>query len=302
MKIEITAEKLQKKKLFLGVPMYGGLCNEKFARSLMMLTHMTAKYGIELKSHFICNESLITRARNYVVDAFMRSDCTHMIFVDADIGFNAQDVIALLALQNSPEEDEYDIIGAVYPKKTIAWEKVKKAVDKGFGDEDPKNLENFVSDFVFNPIKTEDGKVSFSLKEPVEVSEIGTGFMMIRRETLEKYQEKYPENWYLPDHIRSEHFDGSREIMCYFDTVIDPDSRRYLSEDYYFCQQVRKAGMKVWMCPWMTLSHTGSYTYSGSLLHMAQIQSSPTTDRKNLKKSSKHGKMEFNSRGKMKKR
>lgn len=298
MKIQIKAEHLQKKKLFIATPMYGGACHGSFCQSLVNLTAILTNYGVKSKCHFLFNESLITRARNYCVDAFLRSDFTHMLFIDSDIGFNANDVLAMLALQGTPEEDDYDIIGAVYPKKVIAWEKVKQAVDKGFADDDSQNLKNFVADFVFNPISAKGKKIEISLIEPVEISELGTGFMMIRRETFEKYQEQYPEMMYKPDHIRSENFDGSREIMCFFDTTIDAQSKRYLSEDYYFCYNARKAGLKVWMCPWMTLSHTGSYTFTGSLTHSAQIQASPTTDRKLLKKDDKY----FNSRGKVKRK
>jgi len=66
--------------------------------------------------------------------------------------------------------------------------------------------------------------------------------------------------------------------MCYFDALIDPKSKRYLSEDYMFCQWARAAGLKVWMCPWMQLSHMGSYTFGGSLTHLAQVGASATAD------------------------
>lgn len=287
MKIEIKAEYLQKKKLFIATPMFGGVCNGSYTRSMVNLSAMCAKYGIESRCHFLFNESLITRARNYGCDAFLRSDCTHMLFIDADIGFNAQDVIAMLALQNDDDpNNEYDILGAVYPKKAIGWEKVKKAVDSGFADEDPQNLSKYTGDFVFNPIRR-DNNNGISLSEPAEVAELGTGFMMIKRKTFEKYREAYPEYMYLPDHVRSEHFDGSREIMCFFDTTIDPESKRYLSEDYFFCYNARRAGMKVWMCPWIELSHTGTYTFGGSLRNIAEIEASPTTDKSLLKKKKK---------------
>ena len=94
---------------------------------------------------------------------------------------------------------------------------------------------------------------------------------------------------YLPDHVRTENFDGSREIMAYFDCIIDPESKRYLSEDYMFCQWARKAGIKVWMCPWMRLTHMGSYMFGGSLADLAQLGASATVgaDFPNVNKLSK---------------
>ena len=83
---------------------------------------------------------------------------------------------------------------------------------------------------------------------------------------------------YKPDHVRTANFDGSREIMAYFDCVIDEDTKRYLSEDYMFCQWARKAGIKVWMCPWMKTVHMGSYFFGGSLIDLATIGASATAD------------------------
>lgn len=62
------------------------------------LSALAKAYGIEIKFYYLFNESLITRARNYCADEFMRSDCTHLMFIDSDIGFNANDVIAMLAM------------------------------------------------------------------------------------------------------------------------------------------------------------------------------------------------------------
>jgi hypothetical protein len=256
-----------------------------FARSVADLSALCTHYGIQIRFYFLFNESLITRARNYCADEFMRSGDTHMMFVDSDIGFNAQDVIALLALQSENEnEDKYDVIAGPYPKKCISWEKIKTAVDKGFADEDPQNLEKYVGDYVFNPAN---GTGSIPLGEPVEVLEAGTGFMMIRRNTFEKFAVAYPKQLYTPDHVRTEHFDGTRQIMAFFDTPICPDTNRYLSEDYMFCQWTRKAGMHVWLCPWMQLQHVGMYVFGGSLVDLAQIGAAATADPSQLKKLKK---------------
>jgi len=277
MEIQIKVEELQKKKLFVATPMYGGQCNGMYARSMCDLTALCLKYGIEMRSYFLFNESLITRARNYCADEFMRSGYTHLLFIDSDIGFNPQDVLALLALQT--DESPYDIIGGAYPKKCITWEKIKAAVDQGKADENPNVLEEYVGDFVFNPV-IDNGAASKSIRldEPAEVLEIGTGFMMIRRNTFEEYSKSIPNIMYKPDHVRTEAFDGSRNIAMFFQAEIDPESRRYLSEDYLFCQNTRKIGMKVWICPWMHLQHAGFYTFGGKLSSLASIGASATAD------------------------
>lgn len=279
MKIELNIEKLREKKLFIATPMYGGACAGMYTKATNDLAMVCAQHGIEVRFYYLFNESLITRARNYCVDEFLRSGFTHLMFIDSDIGFSYKDVLALLHLCD--EENNYDVITGPYPKKTIAWEKVKAAADQGYGEDNPFQLEHFVGDFVFNPAQN---IKSFKLDEPVEIREGGTGFMMIKRSVFERYAEAFPELSYKPDHARTEHFDGTREITAFFDTIIDPETRRYLSEDYMFSYNVRKIGLKVWMCPWMQLKHVGNYTFGGSLGAMAAIKASPTASKESNKK------------------
>jgi len=269
--INITSEELKTRKVMVATPMYGGQCAGIYTKSSTDLAMAAKSYGVPLSFFYLFNESLITRARNYLVDEFMRSDFTHLMFIDSDIGFDPNDVLALAAIAD-PNSDK-EIVCGPYPKKAIAWEKIKKAVDKGFADQDPKVLEKYVGDYVFNPVG---GAGDIRIDQPAEVLEGGTGFMMIQRSAFEKYAAAYPEFSYKPDHIRTENFDGTREIMAYFDCVICPESKRYLSEDYMFCQWARKAGIKVWMCPWMKLTHMGSYMFGGSLSDLAQLGASAT--------------------------
>jgi hypothetical protein len=279
--LKVPIEELKKRSIFLATPMYGGQCAGMYTRSIADLSALCTHYGIKLQIYYLFNESLITRARNYCVDEFLRSECSHLMFIDSDIGFNPNDVLALLAMQD--DDSEYDVIGGPYPKKCISWEKIKTAVDKGVADENPNNLEKFVGDYVFNP---KHGTGAIPIGEPCEVREIGTGFMMVRRKTFDVYKNKFPELEYRPDHVRTEAFDGSRMIHAYFDCIIDPRDKRYLSEDYMFCYNVQQAGMKVWFCPWMQMSHVGTYVFGGSLADLASIGASATADMKQLKKKS----------------
>ena len=284
MKLDIKTEDLQQYSIFVGTPMYGGQCAGLFTKSTNDLSMFCTTHKIPLKYYFLFNESLVQRARNYIVDEFLRSNCSHLLFIDSDIGFNPRDVLALLAVQIS-DPNKYHIVTGPYPKKTIAWEKVARAAEQGYAKDNPFTLDQFTSDFVFNPVK---GMTQFKLGEPVEVTEAGTGFMLIPRTTLEKYREAYPELAYKPDHIRTDNFDGSRDITAFFDCVIDPESKRYLSEDYFFCRMARKAGLSVWMCPWMQLNHVGSYIFKGNMAAIGQLGVSATGDktanRKNYKK------------------
>jgi hypothetical protein len=184
------------------------------------------------------------------------------MFIDSDIDFNPMDVLALLGM-NKP------IVGGPYPKKCIAWENVYDAARFSFVDPGQRQkLSEFAGDFVFNAVP---GTTEIKLSEPVEVLEIGTGFMLIERSVLTTFSERYPEYWYVPDHNRSAAFDGSRKIYQYFQAEIEKKHQRYLSEDYWFCQKAREAGMSVWLAPWMQIRHHGTYIYTGSIPAMAAV-------------------------------
>jgi hypothetical protein len=267
MEIKVKIEDLKKHKLFVATPMYGGMAHGMYVKASLDLQALMSKYGVETRFSFLFNESLITRARNYLVDEFLRSDCTHLLFIDSDVHYNPQDVVALLALDK-------DVIGGPYPKKAINWNNIALAARK-HPDLAPHELENLVGDYVFNVVK---GTQQFSVTEPLEVLEIGTGYMMVKREVFPILEEKYPQLRYKPDHVGQAHFDGSRYIHAYFDTVIDTldsatggGSERYLSEDYMFCQLWRKTGGSIFLCPWMKTQHIGTYPFTGNLSKIAEL-------------------------------
>jgi hypothetical protein len=267
MEIQVKIEDLKKNKIFVATPMYGGMAHGLYIKSSLDLQNTMSKYGIETKFSFLFNESLITRARNYLVDEFLRSGFTHMLFIDSDIHYNPQDVLAMMALDK-------DVIGGPYPKKSINWKNVAEAARK-HPEMPAHELEQLVGDYVFNVVK---GTSQFSVTEPLEVMEIGTGYMMIKREVFEKMKDAYPTIHYKPDHVGQANFDGSRYIHAYFDTVIDykdsitgGGSDRYLSEDYMFCQMWRKIGGQIYLCPWMKTQHVGSYAFTGNMPAVANF-------------------------------
>lgn len=266
MEIQVKVEELKKNKLFIATPMYGGMAHGLYLKSSLDLQTTMNKYGIETKFSFLFNESLITRARNYLVDEFLRSGFTHLLFIDSDIHYAPQDIIALMALDK-------DVIGGPYPKKSINWANVAQAA-RNHPNLEPKELETLVGEYVFNVVK---GTSQFQVTEPLQVLEIGTGHMMVKREVFDKMKDAYPTIKYKPDHVGQANFDGSRYIHAYFDTIIDTKdsivgggSDRYLSEDYMFCQMWRKIGGEIYLCPWMKTQHIGTYAFSGNMPAVAQ--------------------------------
>lgn len=290
--LKIDLKAIREKGLVVMTPCYGGVNHTSYTSSMIDLSIFCTQHGIPFTVYFLKSESLIQRARNYCADKFLNMPFSLTyedgtveerkygfgVFIDSDIAFKSVDVMILL--QYLLDEDK-DIVCGPYPRKSIAWEKVREATDRGIIDGRPADtLELFTGDFVFNLANGN----TLAVNEPFEVLESGTGFMAFTRETLEKWAAAYPEKQYTPDHIRSTDFDGSRKITAFFDCIIDPDTNRYLSEDYYFCQMARKAGMKVWLVPWIKLVHTGSYDYNGSLVELVHHGFTPTVDARQIGK------------------
>lgn len=249
--MRVALDDLQSRKLMIATPMYGAQCFDAYVTARDDLREVLGRYGMGFKTASVRNDSCIARARNTLVDEFLRSDCTHLLFWDADIVSTPDDGVALLALAD-PKSDK-DVVCGLYPKKHIRWDKVSAAVRQGIAAED---LGNFVGDSVFNPIGLTG---SHDLYTPMEVAECGTGFMMIQRHVFERFAEAYPDRAY-----RSVREGQPGWNLCAFMDEIDPESRRFLTEDYNFCRLVRAIGLKVWVAPWINLSHIGNYTFTGN--------------------------------------
>lgn len=257
MKLRIAREELQKRKLFVATPVYGGQPFGHFATSLQDLMLLMQREGLSCVNRQTFNESLITRARNYLAYEFMQSDATHLLFVDADIEFTPDDALTLLVLAD-PSSDK-DVVCGAYPKKHITWKKVVSAVKAGFADQDPEILEQFVGEFFFTAV---DPNAPHDLNDPLEVTETGTGFMLIQRHVLERFEKAYPDRWYHTDD-----FNTRRRYTSFFDA--ETVQHRLLSEDFNFCRLVREMGMKVWIAPKVNLGHLGFYKFIGNIEALA---------------------------------
>jgi len=237
------------RKLMIAIPAYDNKLNIDSAFALSNLAVQVQSLGVKLYLTHLSGCSLITKARNCLVADFLKSDADTLLFVDADVVVTADAVLRLLALSL-----DKDITAGIYPRR---------GMDR-----------KFFLDYYLD----EQGALEFDKNGLMRVKRIGTGFMMIKRKVFDEYKAAYPQYSYKPDHVRTAAFDGSREIHAYFDCIIDPVSKRYLSEDYMFCQNVIKMGGTIWLCPWMELQHTGTDTFGGSLAALASVGASATAD------------------------
>ena len=260
-KIEIPIEVLRNKHIFIATPWYGGQIAEPYFRSMMRLAILCNKYDIQFTVSTLANESLITRGRNTLVSFFMEHpDATHLFFIDADIEFDPNDLLRMVAY------DRPITVGA-YPKKAINWQSIIEAARRN-DEETTETIEGHSSNYVvnFEFVTDEDGNPQNQIQirdNLIKLKDAGTGFMCIQRDVIQKMFDAHPELKYANDINVDQKFE--KHMYALFDTMIDPESRRYLSEDYTFCRLWQQMGGEVFLDPRTGLNHVGHYTFRGNI-------------------------------------
>jgi len=235
-------------KLFLSTPCYGGLCLEKYMIGVIKLQLLLIREGIQLMIDTTENESLVHRARNVAIGRFMqKTDAEYFMFIDADVDFDPTSVVRLV-------KSGHDVAVAIYPKKVVMWEQAKKAVEAG----DDRDMAMLSSSLVANI-----GALHRTVENGfIEVLDGPTGFMVISRKALEKMHEHYKDELDCVNDHQNRDFDN---YCAVFDCMIDPDNRRYLSEDYAFCRRWQQIGGKIYADCATTLGHVGNLPFTGCL-------------------------------------
>jgi len=231
--VEINMDVLRKHNIFFATPCYGGMLTDQYFLSMFRTQQILMEHGIDFRITTLRNESLVTRARNILVAMYLESPCTHMMFIDADIEFDCESIIRMLALDK-------DIIAGAYPKKTLP---VDYAINFKF------------KDAARRVINADNGAV--------EVLDASTGFFLMKRGVFDKMILAYPELHYKNDSSIDPKF--NKYCCAFFDTWLDPKDNRYLSEDYTFCRRWQAIGGRIWLDPNTKLNHVGSYTFAGDI-------------------------------------
>ena len=208
-------------KIHFMTPCFGGNISEVTFSSYLQWTIYGMKNNLQFQIDTLSNESNVNRARNSCTAKFLSGDATHLMFIDADIQFNALDITKLI-------NHNKDIVGGVYPQKTFPPKMVVNTLDNGVIEGDL-----------------------------IEVGTLGTGFMLIKREVFTKMIENGAQNYKddigLPENEALNQYD-------FFNCTIDSQGR-YLTEDWSFCRRWRQLGGKVWVDKTIALMHVGNFRY-----------------------------------------
>jgi glycosyltransferase involved in cell wall biosynthesis len=220
----------------IATPMYGGMCHGSFMKSMLVVFNVLQANGHKVDFVDVSNESLIHRARNALTELFLRSNFDYLLFIDADEGFDAPGILRMI-------NENVDIISAPVPMKGINWERVKQVTKMGIED-----IENHTAIWNFNGLTD----------EVVEINNAGTGLILIKRHVFEKMKP------YVKSYRNNQPSLGSIQIndglYNFWDLSID-ESGQLLSEDYHFCKLWRNLGGKIYLAPYVKVTHAGTYWF-----------------------------------------
>lgn len=256
--VKLNLDDVRSNKFFVATPCYGGQLMEPYFRSTVKLMTFFNQNQIPLAFGTIANESLVTRARNVLLAYFLNSDYTHLLYIDADIEFQVEDVLKLYAADK-------DVVVGAYPKKGVAWQRIKESITNDPAKEmTDKDIASFGSDYAVNFKFVDKEAKSIAVENGlVKLHDAGTGFMMIKREAILKLIKAFPEIKYNND-VNINNNDLSDKFYALFDTMIDPIDKRYLSEDYTFCRRWQEIGGDIWLDPSISLNHYGHFCFQGN--------------------------------------
>jgi hypothetical protein len=239
--------------LVVATPCFGGQVSSIYAGSMFQLQRaLRSKSNIDLKVLMRDGDALITRARANLVTMFLDDPAaTHLLFVDADIGFSPEQVFRLI-------ESGADVVAGVYPIKRVNWDKAKRMLDSG-----RPRAPSAALDYV---LEIDDPERVVVVNGFTRVRYAGTGFLMIRRHVLEKMC-AHPD--YASLQFSREHsldaLAGSPNRFALFECMIDPKTGTYLSEDFAFCKRWTDIGGEIWADLESRLDHVGPSVFHGDV-------------------------------------
>ena len=262
--LQINIDDLRKEKIFVATPCYGGMLTEAYFRSMVRTLTFFNQHQIPIAFGTIANESLVTRARNVLVAYFLQSNYTRLFFIDADIEFQVEDVLKLIA------HNKEVCVGA-YPKKGVNWQRIRDSVLRKSTEEiSDRDIAAAGSDYAINfKFVNRDLKQIAIENGVIKLHDGATGFMMIKREAIDKMIAAYPDLKYNNDLNTPP--DLQDFFYAFFDTMIDPKDKRYLSEDYTFSRRWQDIGGDIWLDPSISLNHFGSFNFQGNPAQIIQI-------------------------------
>jgi hypothetical protein len=239
--------------LMVATPCFGGQVSSIYAGSIFHLQRVVrSRSNIDLTVLMRDGDALITRARANLVTLFLDNPtATHLLFVDADIGFDPDQVFRLI-------ESGADVVAGVYPIKRVNWDKAKRMLESNWS-----SMPSAALDYV---LEIDDPDRVIAVNGFTRVRFAGTGFLMIRRHVLERMcrHPAYAALQFFGEHSLDA-LAGSPNRFALFECMIDPKTGTYLSEDFAFCKRWTDIGGEIWADLQSRLDHVGPSVFHGDV-------------------------------------
>ncbi|WP_428394120.1 hypothetical protein [Lichenicoccus sp.] len=235
--------------VFLATPCYGGVVTQGYMQSVVGLMQQAGIDGYDVTLALLGQDALITRSRNTLLAHFMATTAaTHILFIDADISFEA-------TLPGFLVNADKDVVAATYPLKTQYWDAdAQRRIAQG---EAPQSAAlRYVGELCVNAAARREDALATA-------TYVGTGFLLIKRRTIERLIEAYPQTRYTTIHTYPDARNAPQASYALFDCMIDPETQTYLSEDFTFCHRWRAIGGTIWLDTRSSLIHTGPSDFQG---------------------------------------
>jgi len=214
------------RSVFIALPAYDFKVSLKLAISLAQFAQQAQQHGVDIQIGSICGCSVVSRARNLLAQDMLDSDCTDLMFIDADINFEAADIFRLMAWTSDPKRG---IVAGVPRTRSTAKQYIAT-------------------------LDQDDGEITMDGMGLVRAQRVATAFMMVRRDVFETLNAAHPEWRYYDERTK-------RTVPCIFDFMLTDEG--YVGEDYLFCDRAREQGFEVWIDPTIKLGHMGVQEYEG---------------------------------------
>lgn len=236
-------------ELYVATPAYGCKLNPAFMACLLQLQGECMQRGISMACQILGNESLVQRGRNILIETFYVSNAKYLLFLDADLAFSPSQILDRLLPFARTHPDA--VVTGIYPKKSYNWDRLNPDSQEPLHSQ----LVDFNINVINNQSKVEDGFV--------QVLDSATGCMLIPRTVVTKMKEAFPDLNCVNDIDPGRH--PVKDYVAIMDCMIDPDTKRYLSEDYAFCRRFQTIGGEIYADIASTMCHIGTHVYGGDI-------------------------------------
>ena len=215
------------RSLFIALPAYDFKVSLKLAISLARVAQAAPQHGIDIHIGSVCGCSVVSRARNLLTKDFLETECTDLIFIDADINFAPEDVFRLMAWTTDPKKGIVAGVPRVRGEERI-----------------------YITSLEYD----DNQELTMNSMGLVRAERVATAFMMVRRDVFETLVEAHPD-WTYYDKK------SDRMLPAIFDFKLTEEG--YMGEDFLFCDRAREVGFEVWIDPTIKLGHMGVQEFLG---------------------------------------